>query len=322
MHLFLEKALKNPAADGSRDTRFSRRTLFAGAAAAAGSATVSQAMARENLGTGHVRASEDGRVESRLLFFEDPLQHQQAAYRVLRNLHDEADVLFWYHFTMFAVVLGARPEPVVRWEGIEFSHHRKLQHGVYRLHGHNLSFPRDLSHGKFIDTVMNPVTEKTVEVPPMALVEDPGYLNTLEGVISLDNPTAPPRTRLEQFLVEDDLIKVEQIRLPPASWPATFVETSVNWSPRDLFDDPGELSLPAGTAGGYVFPWPAWMAMGDQEGHMFATWHGRKLESIDQLPIDFLERAEKAHPELLAVDRTPFEQPLPPPLAGRFDGGS
>ena len=317
MHLFLERALKTPA-NGNQGASVSRRTLLSGGVAMAGGTTVANAMARDNSSTAHVRASADGRVESRLLFFEDPLEHQQAAYRVLRNLHAEADVLFWYHFTMFAVVPGARPEPVVRWEGIEFSHHRKLQHGVYRLHGHNMSFPRNLSDGKFIDSVLNPVSGETVSVSPITLTEDPGYLNTLEGVVSLDNPAAPPRTRLEQFMIEDDLIKVEQVRLPPASWPATFVETSVNWSPRSLFDDPSLLSLPAGTAGGYIFPWPDWMGMGEREGHMFATWHGRKLDSIEQLPIEFLRRAEKAHPELLAVDLAPFNQPLPEPLASRF----
>ena len=313
--LFLERALKStPRRAGS----VSRRALLSGGMALAGGATAAVGMARDNTSTDHVRASADGRVESKLLFFEDPLLHQQGAYRILRNLHDDADVLFWYHFTMFAVVPGTRPEPVVRWEGIEFSHHRKLQEGVYRLHGHNLSFPRDLRRGHFIDATVNPVSAETVAVPPMTLTGDPGYINTLEGVISLDNPAASPRARLEQFMIEDDLIKVEQVRLPPASWPATFVETSVNWSPRSLFDDPSVLSLPAGTAGGYIFPWPEWMGMGEREGHMFATWHGRKLDSIEQLPLEFLRRAERTHPELLAVDLAPFEQPLPEPLASRY----
>ena len=81
------------------------------------------------------------RMDSRFLFYEDPFEHQRQSYRILRNMHDEADVLFWYHFTMFTVVEGRRPEPVVRWEGIEFSHHQKLKDGVYRIHGHNMSFP-------------------------------------------------------------------------------------------------------------------------------------------------------------------------------------
>lgn len=129
----------------------------------------------------------------------------------------------------------------------------------------------------------------------MALTGDPGYVYTPGGVKPLDDPEAAPRPRIEQFLVEDDLIKIEQLRLPPASRPATFVKTSANWSSRDLFENTDMPSLPAGTAGGYVFPWPTWMGMGDAPGHMCATWHGRKLGSISELPEAFLEPAMVQH---------------------------
>ena len=260
------------------------------------------------------------RVESRLFGYDDPAEHQRQSYRILRNTHDEADVLFWYHFTMFSVPVGRAPQPVVRWEGIELSHHRKLADGVYRIHGHNLSFPRDLRSGQWTDVAVNPVTGETVEVPPMALTEDPGYVYTPAGVIPLDKPDAEPRIRVEQFLIEDDLVKIEQVRLPPASWPATFVETSSNWSSRELFERDELPSLPAGTAGGYVFPWPAWMAMGDAPGHMFATWHGRKLNGTHELPETFVERASRDHAPLLAVDLGVFDQALPAVLTERIAG--
>jgi hypothetical protein len=220
---------------------------------------------------------------------------------------------------MFAVPAGAAPQPVVRWEGIEFSHHRKLGQGVYRVHGHNLSFPRDLHSGDWTDRAVNPVSGREVEVPAMALTGDPGYLYTPEGVVPFDRPETPPRVRVEQFLVEDDLVKLEQVRSPPASWPVTFVETSVNWVDRRLFEETDLPSLPAGTAGGYVFPWPAWMDMQEQPGHMFATWHGRKLNGVQELPAVFLERASAAHGHLLQVDLAPFEEPIPPAMQ-RFTG--
>lgn len=260
------------------------------------------------------------RMESRFLFYEDPLEHQRQSFRIQRNLYDEGDVLFWYHFTMFSVVSGRRPEAVVRWEGIELSHHRKLAEGVYRIHGHNLSFPRDLRSGRWTDRAVNPVTGATVNVPPMALTGDPGYVYTPEGVVPLDKPDAAPRIRMEQFLVEDDLVKLEVIRQPPASWPATFVETSSNWSDRELFEQDELLSLPTGTAGGYIFPWPEWLQMGDQPGHMFATWHGRKLASADELPEEFQARAAGQYEALLSVDMRVFDPALPEPLRSRYGG--
>jgi hypothetical protein len=254
------------------------------------------------------------RMESGLFAYDDPIVHQRQAFRILRNTHDDADVLFWYHFTMFAVPEGSAPQPVVRWEGIEFSHHRKLGPGFYQVHGHNLSFPRDLQSGAWTDRALNPITGVAVEVPPMALTEDPGYLYTPSGVVPFDEPEAPPRIRMEQFLLEDDLVKIEQVRSPPAAWPVTFVETSVNWTDRALFEGSDLPSLPAGTAGGYVFPWPAWMEMGERKGHMFATWHGRKLNGVAELPSEFLTRASAAHTQLLEVNPAPFEEPLPAPF--------
>jgi hypothetical protein len=254
------------------------------------------------------------RMESRLFSYDDPAEHLRQSYRILRNSQDNADVLFWYHFTMFTVVDGLAPKPVVRWEGIELSHHKRLAKDTYRIHGHNLSFPRDLQTGRWTNSAVNPVTGAKVNVPPITLTEDPGYLYTPQGAIPLDNPEAPPRIRIEQFLIEDDLVKIEQVRLPPASWPATFVETSTNWCNRDLFEKTDMPSLPTGTSGGYIFPFPAWLDMGEQPGHMFATWSGRKLGSVAELPEEFIRRAEPEHASLLAVDMSAFDRPLPAAL--------
>jgi hypothetical protein len=303
------------------ETAVSRRGLLASALPAALAATVAPGQTASAAGPAappSANLTRGPRMESRLFYYDDPADHQRQSFRILRNTLDDADVLFWYHFTMFTVPAGRAPQAVVRWEGIELSHHRRLSEGVYRIHGHNLSFPRDLRTGRWTDTAVNPVTGNTVAVPPMALTEDPGYLYTPDGVIPLDNPAAPPRMRIEQFLIEDDLIKLEQVRLPPASWPATFVETSANWSNRQLFEETDLPSLPAGTAGGYVFPWPAWLQMGDEPGHMFATWSGRKLGSVAELPPAYLKRAEADHAELLAVDLSVFAEPLPAVLKARI----
>ncbi len=301
----------------------SRRNLVTGVLAGAGSliaaapgSTSANAEAPPTADSAYLANADT--MESRFVFYSDPVEHQQKSFRILRSALDDADVLFWYHFTMFAVVPGQRPEPVVRWEGIEFSRHQKVATNTYRVHGHNLSFPRDLKTGNWVNDVTNPVLGKQVDVPPMALTGDPGYVYTPKGTIPLDNPSAEPRIRLEQFLIEDDLIKIEQTRLPPASWPATFVETSSNWSNRRLFEETDLPSLPCGTAGGYVFPWPKWMQMGEREGHMFATWNGRKLEGVHQLPADYVAKASSSYPELLSVDKAPFGAELPPEITKRL----
>jgi Protein of unknown function (DUF1838) len=241
----------------------------------------------------------------------DPLTRFRHAMRVQRSLQDEADILHWYHFIMFAVPVGAVPRPVVRWEGIELSRHQCVGDNKYRLHGHNLSFPRDLNSGAFVDLVLNPVTQKIVSVPPMALTQDPGMIRSPEGIVSLDKPSAKPRPNYIVLRREGAFVKVDAVRVPPDSWPVTFIEGGYESTPAALFDDPRQLWLPADVSGAYVFPWPTWMQMGDQPGHMFATWSGYKLRSIEQLPDDFRRRAERDYPQLLSVDRKLFSKPIP-----------
>ncbi len=240
-----------------------------------------------------------------------PTENFLQTMRIQRSLEPEADILHWYHFIMVAVPAGMSPRPVVRWEGIEYSRHQRLDGNRFRLHGHNLSYPRDLQTGAFVSEVLNPVTQQRVQVPPMALTGDPGLVRSPRGVITLDNPTAPPRPDYRVLRRESDVVKVDAIRVPPDSWPVTFLEMGCEATPAAAFDDPAQSWLPSEVSGAYVFPWPAWMGMGDAPGHMFAAWSGYKLRGIEELPEEFLRRAESDHPQLLSVDRRPFARPLP-----------
>jgi hypothetical protein len=241
----------------------------------------------------------------------DPVELFRQTLRIQRSLEDSADILHWYHFIMIAVPNGSVPKAVVRWEGIEFSRHERIGENRYRLHGHNLSFPRDLRTGEFVDSVTNPVTGRRVTVPPMALTGDPGLVRSPEGVVTLDKPTAAPRPDYRVLRREGDVVKVDAIRVPPDTWPVTFLETGYEGTPAALFDDPKNVWLPSEVSGAYVFPWPKWMDMGDAPGHMFATWSGYKLRSVDQLPEEFRRRAERDYPQLLEVDRAPFRRAVP-----------
>jgi hypothetical protein len=240
----------------------------------------------------------------------DPVQRFRQALRIQRSLEDQADILHWYHFIMVSVPLNATPKAVVRWEGIEFSRHQKIAENRYRLHGHNLSFARDINTGAFVDSVLNPVTKKQVAVPPMALTSDPGMIRSPAGVISLDKPSAAPRPDYKMLRREGGFVKVDAIRVPPDTWPVTFLEMGFESSPAALFDDPAQAWLPSDVSGAYVFPWPKWMEMGDAPGHMFAAWSGYKLRGIDELPVEFRQRAERDYPQLLEVDRTQFSKPI------------
>ena len=127
----------------------------------------------------------------------------------------------------------------------------------------------------------------------------------------MDKPSAPPRPDYKIVRRENGFVKVDGIRVPPDSWPVTFLEMGTEATPFEAFADASRKWLPTEVSGAYVFPWPAWMQMGDAPGHMFAAWSGCKLRSIDGLPEEFRRRAERDFPQLLRVDRKAFERPLP-----------
>lgn len=240
----------------------------------------------------------------------DPVETFRQVMRLQRSLLDADDILHWYHFVMYAVPAEGRTVPVVRWEGIELSRHQRIGELQYRMHGHNLSYPRDLDTGAFIDAVLNPVSGEKVPIAPMRLTQDPGLVRSPAGTITLDRAGAPPRRDYRVLRREGDWVKVDTIRVPPATWPQPFIEGGYEGALAADFDDPRQLWLRTEVSGAYVFPWPAWMQMGDRPGHMLGIWSGHKLRSVAELPDEFRRRAEREDAALLEVDRALFRKPI------------
>jgi hypothetical protein len=236
----------------------------------------------------------------------DPVEQFRQTLRLQRSLKDADDILHWYHFMMFAVPADSPTVPVVRWEGIELSRHELIGENRYLMHGHNLSYPRDLHTGEFVDRILNPLTGQRIPIGPMRLTEDPGLIRSPEGTLTLDRLGQPPRQDYRVLRREGGYVKIDTIRVPPATWPTPFIEGGFEGTPAELFDDPSLLWLPTQVSGAYVFPWPEWMQMGKAPGHMLGIWSGHKLRSVDELPDEFRLRAEREDAPLLSVDRRPF----------------
>lgn len=253
-----------------------------------------------------------GPTDSTFIGFPDERERFRAHFRFERDLRDEGEVVSWYHFTMFAVAPGQRPQPVVRFEGMEYSYFRRVGDLTWRIHAHNLSFPRDLATGAFTDRVLNPVTGLMVKPEPVVLLDDPGVLHSPRGYLPLDARSVRWLDTYLMFRTEGDLVKVEHIRPTPEGWPTQFIETSTCSVSRAEFDDPRVTSLKYQTSGFYLFPWSRWMGMGDAPGHMIGAWSGRKLNGPAELPVEFAARARREHPKLLEARWEEFNRPMPP----------
>jgi hypothetical protein len=264
-----------------------------------------------NMAIGPASAAAPSPVESRFVTFASVEEEFKAHFRFERDLRDEGDALTWYHFTVFALPEGAKPAPIVRFEGMEYSYFRKVGPLTWRIHAHNLSFPRAVSNGAFVDRVTNPLNNLEVQVPTMRLLDDPGVLYSPRGYLQLDSAAGLWRPAYRLFRIQGEHVVVDHIRGAPENWPKVFMEASTSWVSRKAFDDPRVTSLPCGVSGFYTFPYPAWMRMGDAPGRMLGSWFGKKMASPAELPVEFRERVAQEDPALLKPRRALLDSPLP-----------
>jgi hypothetical protein len=252
-----------------------------------------------------------GQTVSEFLYYDDPVEEFRAHMRIERDLPEtQGTAMTWYNWMLFVIPGGRRPEPVMRYEGIEYSYFRHLGNNNYRIHAHNISFPRDLKTNAFTDTIMNPITGEQVETPVSLLLHDPGTIAGPVGFRNL-NGDGTPQDVYRQFRREDNLIKLDSVRSAPPDWPATHIENSCQWVEKDLFDNEEITSLPVKFCGHYAFEYPAWIKMPEGNGHMTGFWDGKKINGPSEIPREMLDRMEREYPELLEPRWGEFDRPIP-----------
>lgn len=289
---------------------FSRRgfvtsTASAGAFAGAGDAQAQNLVSLE---------PSISQVQSEFLYFNDPADEFRADYRMGRDLVEEqGSTITWYHWMVFVIPGGRRPEPLMRYEGIEYSYFRHLGDSNYRIHAHNVSFPRDIKTNKFTDTVVNPITGERVEAPVSLLLNDPGTIGGPSGFRNMNGGGAVQEV-YRQFRREDNLIKCDSVRSAPPDWPATHIENSCKWVPIDEFANETITSLPVHFCGHYAFEYYSCLNMPEtpgQNGHLTGFWDGKKLNSPSEIPREMLDRMEREYPELLEPRWNEFDRRIP-----------
>lgn len=249
-------------------------------------------------------------VNSEFLYFDDPVKEFRAHMRIERDLvKKQGSTLTWYHWMVFMIPASGRPVPLMRYEGIELSYFRHLGDDIYRIHAHNVSFPRDLRTNKFTDRVVNPITGEEVGAPVSLLLHDPGTIASPIGFRNISGDGTPQEV-YRQFRTEDNLVKLDSIRSAPPDWPSTHIENSCQWVDMDIFANQTITSLPVHFCGHYAFEYYSWLNMPENQGHLSGFWDGKKLNSAAELPREILQRMEQEYPDLLKPRWDDFDKPV------------
>ncbi len=287
-----------------------RRLILTGIPAAATCATLAEAAEPSSPMAPVASGATDAPLADGFIPFADKRDKFNALFRFERDLRDQGTALSTYQFLVFAVLQGQRPQPVIRFEGMEYSYFRRVGAETWRIHAHNLSYPRDVTTGRFVSTVKNPFTGEMLQVQPMRLMDDPGVLQSPKGYLQANETKVNWHDSHFVARIEGDLVKAEHIRPAPEVWPTMFIESSVSSVTKREFDDPSITSLMYQTSGFYIFPFPAWVRMGDKTGHMLGAWNGRKIRGPQGLPREFLARARSEDAALLEPRWGEFDRPV------------
>jgi hypothetical protein len=222
----------------------------------------------------------------------------------------EEDVRWWFTGVIFGVRgEGETPRPLVRFEGTEvywFSH----RGDDFQLGGHTVTFFRDFETGEFLYEFINPYTGKRESVKPAVQGGNLGFAYTRQGIwpVRLDGtPLAEPvkKPLRVQWHEMGPHIWLQHQTVYPPGMPAMHGQRQTIFAQRDALRDPRQNSVPASFSSVVFMNWLKWMDMKDQPGHVI--WHasGVKLQSMDQLPRAYRDRAEKEYPDRLSARPVP-----------------
>ena len=233
-----------------------------------------------------------------------PANNLRALVRMTASLA-ERDVPWWYDGTIFGVVPGENPRPLLKFEGMELYWMQHLPGGDYELTGNTVTFFRDVNTGEMLSEFRNPYTKVTNPVTAAVQGGGPGrgFNYSAKGIRFtrlLDQLPEDPLV-LDWTFARDMVWLNNWTRYPPGLPPPRWQQQTMFASQKD-FEDEKLDSVPVVFGSTVHMPWFKWLDMGDRPGHL--VWHagGAKLKSIDELPGEYRRRAEREYPALLSAD--------------------
>ena len=174
------------------------------------------------------------------------------------------------------------------------------------------TFYTDIATGALLETFHNPGTGKDQKVP----YQTPHPSEQRYGVHGrMDEPAGIPGTVTTRsgepgpiFIEGDDIWLRSDFsaRALPSDTtrPAFQVEDlSTYFGSLQAVANPAARAVPAGQVFTDLLNYPAWLEMGDRNGHFFSRCFGRKVFSAAAMPADWRRLMAEHHPQLLEDPR-------------------
>lgn len=213
------------------------------------------------------------------------------------------DVPYWYYGTIYAVLPGKTPFPLVDFEGSEIDYYERQPDGSYHAYAATASFFRDTHSGQLIDVFDNPITGRRNEVRPNTITVDAHYVYSAKGFKRSDDPRpfddSASITDLLDWRESGDDIWLTMRRAYPPGLP--MAEHQLVRGSLAQLHDPSSKRVCTTAAPTYISPWLEWLDMRGHPGHTVWAGPAKKLDRVEDYPAELLGMMEKHFPEKLTA---------------------
>jgi hypothetical protein len=227
------------------------------------------------------------------------------AYQRLSGSFDDRLIIWWMSGTRYGVV-NAQSTALYGMEVGMFHRWYRQPDGSFKAAFFELTYYTDLNTGELLHEFENPYTAKKNRVRHVRLGPEIRTLTTT-GLISPDNPMVhnyqsslgPAVTSAGRVWIPTSVEATIKFPKPTAPTILLNLYTTVQGKLADAFNQQ-LVSAPCTFEFHNILKWEPWMQMGDHPGHMMSTASGRKLESVNELPANYIAMASKVHTRYIA----------------------
>ena len=243
---------------------------------------------------------------------DDPNRLLEAFIRLAGSLDDRL-IIWWMDGLRYGVV-DAQAKLLFGMQVGMFHRFYRQPDGSYKVAMFELTYYTDLATGELLETFDNPYTGETNRVRHVRLGPEIRH-QTTQGIARPDNPMVtvyqsrlgPPIIRGNDVWIPIDVEAT--IEFPKPSAPNILLNhyTTVHGKLTDALNT-DLLSAPSELNCQNIIKWEPFMNMAGKPGHMMSRAAGRKLESLSDLPDNYLAMARSMHAKYIADPREILEK--------------
>jgi Protein of unknown function (DUF1838) len=279
--------------------------------------------------------------------FRDPKWNRDIYARIDMDLDPAKEKCGWLKGKAYGVRDGEKVRTLFGVEGFSFTRSKRLEDGSWRRMLREIVFYRDLETGRILDSWLNPYTNETVKVVPIA--NDPFNFTISDHFPDPPsygglNTTKPPRRPFLQdwsvgadgtLVLNTGIDMIYPNALKPDKWVRESAGAMNRVSEHFIYvikrkdaENPLLTHVPHIGSWSRITPWLPWMLMGQAPGHISYFTHFQTIENgIAGLPADLVAAAramdekwlhaptEDIGPSLSSLENYAREQtpaPVPP----------